>query len=183
MCSASEPEPGSVIPCAPMRSPDTIPGRYARCCAGVPNVTSGSSTLHICALREKRSPLSWHPYPRASMTRAVVRTSASAPPSSAGTGRPWTPNLAHFRHASRGNSPASSRFTRSWLSSRRAKAAAASVSSRCSALSAKSTPRPWPSASSQPGAGPPVSGSFAMSGQAPWPASPWYGTAPQQDPL
>ena len=109
-----------------MRSPETIPGRYARCCASVPNVTSGSSTLHICALRENSSPLSWHPYPSASMTRAVVTTSLPAPPSSAGTGRPWTPNLAHLRHASRGNSPASSRFARSWLSSRRAKSAAAS---------------------------------------------------------
>jgi hypothetical protein len=48
------------------------------------------------------------------------------------------------RHASRGNSAASSRLARSWLSSRRAKAAAASVSSRCSALSEKSTPYPFP---------------------------------------
>ncbi len=51
------------------------------------------STLHICALSEKRSPLSWHPYPSASMTRVVVRTSLPAPPSSAGTGRPWIPNF------------------------------------------------------------------------------------------
>ena len=76
-----------------MRSPETIPGRYARCCASVPNVTSGSSTLHICALRENRSPLSWHPYPSASMTRAVVTTSAARPAQLGGNRQALDPEL------------------------------------------------------------------------------------------
>ncbi len=55
--------------------------------------------------------------------------SAPPPPSSAGTGRPWIPNLAQARHASGENSPAASRSARSWSSSRRANSTAAALSS------------------------------------------------------
>jgi hypothetical protein len=58
MLNASDPESGSVIACTPMRSPEISPGRYACFCAGVPNFTSGSCRLHICAFSEKMSPLS-----------------------------------------------------------------------------------------------------------------------------
>src|SRR5258708_11783658 len=54
------------------------------------------------------------------------------------------PSWAQACHASRVNSPASSCFARSLLSSRRAKAVAASISSHCSAVSEKSTLTPCP---------------------------------------
>src|SRR5205807_5142871 len=56
--NASEPDPGSVIPCAAISEPLQSPGSQRPCCSSVPKWTIGSSQAHIWALIEKISPLS-----------------------------------------------------------------------------------------------------------------------------
>ena len=59
--NASDPEPGSLIPCAPMMVPSHSPGRYRCFWASVPKRTIGVSQAHICALSEKIRLLSAEP--------------------------------------------------------------------------------------------------------------------------
>ena len=58
---ASDPESGSVMPCAPIHSPLISLGRYVRFWDSEPNLRMGTWTLHIWALTPKMSPLSRHP--------------------------------------------------------------------------------------------------------------------------
>ena len=57
---ASEPEPGSLIPCAAIAEPSQSRGSQRCFCSSVPKRTIGVSHAHICALSEKISPLSVH---------------------------------------------------------------------------------------------------------------------------
>jgi hypothetical protein len=45
------------------------------------------------------------PVPQGLHDQGCRENVGAGPAQLAGTGRPWTPNSAHFRHASRGNSP------------------------------------------------------------------------------
>ncbi|MEJ2503561.1 MAG: class I SAM-dependent methyltransferase [Gemmatimonadota bacterium] len=88
---------------------DAFARTYRARCSSVPKCRRTVWMAHSCAPRANVSPLSVHPYPRASMRREAVRRSCPDPPYRPGTTQPSTPKSAQRRQRSASKSPAASR--------------------------------------------------------------------------
>ena len=93
--NASDPASGSDTALAPIHSPAQRRQEPSLLLFGSKG-DERHSTVHICALRAKLSPLSRHANPRLSRAPAMVTGSAPRPPYSTGTGKPLDPDLGTF---------------------------------------------------------------------------------------
>src|ERR1044071_3215807 len=111
MAAASEPEPGSVNPNAPIHSPEQSFGRYFSFCSSVPSSQIGTPQRIVCAPQASGVPASTPAAPIASIAMQVASGLASLPPYFSGKGSPSNPIPAISRQLSQLNSARASSST------------------------------------------------------------------------
>src|SRR5215831_16424013 len=103
----SEPAPGSVMARAHSVSPATMPGRYRRFCASVPNRASHGDDMSVCTSTLKATPPE-RQRAISSPSTTLERKSPPAPPYSTGNSRPRKPSSPSLRQNAFGIRPAAS---------------------------------------------------------------------------
>src|SRR5512143_2084819 len=133
---ASEPEPGSVRPQQPTRSPLASGVRKRRFCSSLPARLTCAAARLWCAASESATPASARD--SSSITSAQSSTDSPEPPYSAAQQTPVSPSSPSFVNTSRGK-PCRSSHSREWgRSSRSAKSRTVLRSCSCSSLRSRS---------------------------------------------